>query len=246
MTVHQTFLQIASPIICFRHCHKLQFSRGNSELRFLFFFIILSKFPQMTSVFWIKDDAFGNYSVVQFEQSNLVLTDSRFYEIFNLQRRHLYHRVESHRSVFRAFSKIYNKAVLTKIANGFQAFLTGSKLQKQPSIGVLRKRCSENMQQIYRRTPVLKCDFNKVAIPLWHRSSPLNLLHISNTFLQEHLRRVASENTPLRSRLLKSGSQKILEISFFRQSVILVILLVFESWRLKVYNRQKQLPGGVL
>ena len=29
--------------------------------------------------------------------------------------------------------------------------------------GVLRKRCSENMQQIYRRTPTLKCDFNKVA-----------------------------------------------------------------------------------
>ena len=26
--------------------------------------------------------------------------------------------------------------------------------QKQPSNGVFRKRCSENMQQIYRRTPV--------------------------------------------------------------------------------------------
>ena len=31
------------------------------------------------------------------------------------------------------------------------------------SKGVLRKSCSENMQQIYRRTPVPKCDFNKVA-----------------------------------------------------------------------------------
>ena len=31
------------------------------------------------------------------------------------------------------------------------------------SRGVLRKRCSENMQQIYRRTPISKCDFNKVA-----------------------------------------------------------------------------------
>ena len=30
--------------------------------------------------------------------------------------------------------------------------------------GVPRKRCSENMQQIYRRTPILKCDFNKVEI----------------------------------------------------------------------------------
>ena len=30
------------------------------------------------------------------------------------------------------------------------------KVQKQPSRSVLRKRCSENMQQIYRRTPVPK------------------------------------------------------------------------------------------
>ena len=37
------------------------------------------------------------------------------------------------------------------------------KLQKQPVRVVLRKRCSENMQQIYKRTPMLKCAFNKVA-----------------------------------------------------------------------------------
>ena len=36
-------------------------------------------------------------------------------------------------------------------------------VQKQPSRGVPRKRCSENVQQIYRRTPMPKCDFNKVA-----------------------------------------------------------------------------------
>ena len=36
--------------------------------------------------------------------------------------------------------------------------------QDQPSRGVLRKRCSENMQQIYRRPPMLKCDFNKVDL----------------------------------------------------------------------------------
>ena len=38
-----------------------------------------------------------------------------------------------------------------------------SKGQKQPPRGVLKKRCSENMQQIYRRTPMPKCDINKVA-----------------------------------------------------------------------------------
>ena len=48
---------------------------------------------------------------------------------------------------------------------------------KQPSRGVLRKRGSENMQQIYRRTPM----------PIWteiairHGCSPINLLHILRT-----------------------------------------------------------------
>ena len=35
--------------------------------------------------------------------------------------------------------------------------------QKQPSAGVLKKNCSEYMQQIYRRTTVSKCNFNKVS-----------------------------------------------------------------------------------
>ena len=39
--------------------------------------------------------------------------------------------------------------------------------QKQPFRGALTKRCSENMQQIYRRTPMPKCDFNKVAKQLY-------------------------------------------------------------------------------
>ena len=36
-------------------------------------------------------------------------------------------------------------------------------VQKQPPIGAPRKKCSENMQQIYRRTPMPKCNVNKVA-----------------------------------------------------------------------------------
>ena len=44
--------------------------------------------------------------------------------------------------------------------------------QKQPPEGVLGKRCSENMQQIYRRTPMPKCDFNKVSKQLyWNHTS---------------------------------------------------------------------------
>ena len=44
-----------------------------------------------------------------------------------------------------------------------KSYFCGGLLQEQPPRGVLRKRCSKNMQQIYRRTPMLKCDFNKVA-----------------------------------------------------------------------------------
>ena len=40
---------------------------------------------------------------------------------------------------------------------------TVMKVEKQPSSGVLRKRCSENMQQIYRRTSMPKYDFDKVV-----------------------------------------------------------------------------------
>ena len=56
-------------------------------------------------------------------------------------------------------------------------------VQKQSSRDVLRKRCSENTRQIYRRTSLLKCHFNKVALQLyWNHTSAevvsLNLLHI--------------------------------------------------------------------
>ena len=57
------------------------------------------------------------------------------------------------------------------------------KLQKQPSRAVLRKRCSENMQQIYRRTPCrsaisIKLLYNFIEIGLQNGCSPVNLLHI--------------------------------------------------------------------
>ena len=39
--------------------------------------------------------------------------------------------------------------------------------QKQPSRGVIKKRCSQNMQQIYRRTPMPEYDFNEVALQFY-------------------------------------------------------------------------------
>ena len=41
------------------------------------------------------------------------------------------------------------------------------KWQKQPPRDVPKKRCSENMEQIYRRTPMPKCDFDKVSKQLY-------------------------------------------------------------------------------
>ena len=55
----------------------------------------------------------------------------------------------------------YHEEILHQNGCGYK------KVQKQPSGGVFKKRCSENMQQIYRRTPMPKCDFNKVAKQLY-------------------------------------------------------------------------------
>ena len=58
--------------------------------------------------------------------------------------------------------------------------------KKQFSRGIFRKRCSENMQQVYRRTSMPKCDFSKAAlhfieITLRYRFSPVNLLYFFRT-----------------------------------------------------------------
>ena len=50
-------------------------------------------------------------------------------------------------------------------------------LRKQPSIGVFIKKCSENIQQIYRRTPMPKLVCNFIEIAFRHGCSHVNLLH---------------------------------------------------------------------
>ena len=64
---------------------------------------------------------------------------------------------------------------------------------KQPFRVVLLESCSGNMQQIYRRTIMPKCDFNKVALELyWNRTSAWMVScsftsYFQNNFSQEHL-----------------------------------------------------------
>ena len=72
-------------------------------------------------------------------------------------------------------------------------------MQELPCRDVLKKRCSENMQQIYRRTTIPKCEFNKVALQLyWNHTSAWVFsrkfaAYFQNNFSLEHLWRDASD-----------------------------------------------------
>ena len=97
-----------------------------------------------------------------------------------------------------------------------------SDIQKQPLWGVLRKRCSEDIQQIYRRTPMPKYDFNKVALQLyWNHTSVWVFsckcaAYFLNTFYQEHLWKAASGYTLSSSMYSKHlSSDHILIVNFF-------------------------------
>ena len=96
---------------------------------------------------------------------------------------------------FRLNSKILGRiqgwyAMLLKVwkkghefASKNMADMLNKSLQKQSPIGVRQNSCFANMQQIYRRTTVRKCDFNKFASNLFeltlpHGCSPVYLLHI--------------------------------------------------------------------
>ena len=59
-------------------------------------------------------------------------------------------------------------------------------VQKQLFRGVLRKRCSENLQQIYRRAPMPKRDFNFIEITLRHGCSPA--AYFQNNFFKNTFR----------------------------------------------------------
>ena len=57
---------------------------------------------------------------------------------------------------------VVNRPILSDLSddpvlNDIENFPHHTSVQKPPPRGVLKKRCSENMQQIYRRTPMPKC-----------------------------------------------------------------------------------------
>ena len=65
--------------------------------------------------------------------------------------------------IFAFTSSIYKARTNHRVSE----MLPNSKQQKQPFTGVLRKRYFENMQQIYSRTPLPNCHFNKVALQFY-------------------------------------------------------------------------------
>ena len=75
------------------------------------------------------------------------------------------------------------------------AGMLNKNLQKQSPIDVRQYSCATNMQQIYRKVPMRKCDFDKVGIcnfleiTILHGCSP----YLWNTFLEEHLWETASK-----------------------------------------------------
>ena len=70
------------------------------------------------------------------------------------------------------------------------------------------------MQQIYRRTPIPKCDFNKVALQLyWNDTSAWVFswkfaAYFQNTFSQEHLWGAASEQANLCTNAITHNVEK--------------------------------------
>ena len=96
-------------------------------------------------------------------------------------------RILCHRLSLSPISFLILKLPILSILLVAPNLLTKHKIQKQPFIGVRMKRCSENIQQIYGRTPILKRDFKKVAflnfieITLPQGCSPVNFRLIFRT-----------------------------------------------------------------
>ena len=62
------------------------------------------------------------------------------------------------------------------------------KVHKQLFRSVLKKRCSENIQEIYRTAPMPKCDFNKVALQLYQNHTSAWLFYYAAYFQNTYLK----------------------------------------------------------
>ena len=130
----------------------------------------------------------------------------------------------------------YNKLLNIILTN----FIT-LQIQKQSPIGVLQKMCSANMQQIYRRTPMRKCDFRNVANQLYWNHTSAGVftckfaVYLQNRCFDEYLWGTTSAN--FYSTCLPYFSIQI-HLKFGLFSVIFLTRSMF-SWEIAVLR----LPG---
>ena len=128
-------------------------------------------------------------------------------------------------------------------------------LQKQPSRDVFRKRCSKNMQQIYRRTSMPKCDFNKVALQFyWNHTSAWVFsckfaAYFQNNFFRTPFRKntsgglflilpnlVIQLKKRLRHRCFPVNIGKLLKTAFFIEHVWWLLLAVNDMMGSSFWN----------
>ena len=78
--------------------------------------------------------------------------------------------------------------------------------KRQSPKGVLKSSCSANMQQLYRRTPIPKCDFNK-----YYNSMKVdNHISIAYTCFESNNRALAfRENVTLEAAVQRCPQEKV-------------------------------------
>ena len=126
----------------------------------------------------------------------------------------------------------YRKGTL--VWNEFHLGIVAKK--KQPSKGVLKKRCSENMQQVCMTTPMPKCDFNDEIklhnneINLRYGCSPVNLLYI----FRAPILKSTSGGLPLKKSLILKFIRNYQKLFIRRKPKRFFIFLIFSFDRKKI------------
>ena len=130
---------------------------------------IRSIFEGAVALIWAKLEPVKSRLFIRAEQAEEHLSKpKRYCEVVSSSRLQEFKRLKvSWKLCLNLFSRKQIKQVLVWMTIWHQEScvwrMLGKQVQNQSPRRVLRKSCSENMQQMYRRTPMSKCDFNKVA-----------------------------------------------------------------------------------
>ena len=109
----------------------------------------------------------------------------------------------------------------------------GFNMQKLPSRGVLQKKCSENMQQIYRRTPMPKCSFNTAAVQLfWNHTSGWVFSCKFTAYFRTPLTRKTSERLLLNTPQVKDSEKEkdYAKLIFWKVSEFVFCISIWFMW----------------